>query len=65
MNKFTFISSILLFSLSLFAADTTKVSVANEDIAENFDLKAVASAFGETKSLEEFEKTLNDPERAL
>ncbi len=57
---------ILFFVMTpLWAQDTTKVKTMSEDISENFDLKAVASAFGEAKDLEEFEKMLNDPEKQL
>lgn len=62
--KILFLIAVMFFS-PVFAQDTTKVSVKNEEIAENFDLKAVASAFGEAKDLEEFEKMLNDPEKQL
>ncbi len=44
-----------------FAQDVTTVR-ANEDISENLDLEAVASVFGDSKDLEDFEYKLNDPE---
>lgn len=65
MRKLIVLLMTAVFLLPLFGQDTTKVSVKSEDIAENFDLKAVASAFGEAKDLEEFEKMLNDPEKQL
>ena len=37
-----------------------KVEAQNNDISNNLDLKAVATAFGESKNLEEFEQKLND-----
>lgn len=64
MKTLILLIAVVFFSPA-FAQDTTKVSVKNEEIAENFDLKAVASAFGEAKDLEEFEKMLNDPEKQL
>lgn len=33
----------------------------NYDISDNLDLQAVASIFGESKDLEDFERRLNDP----
>ncbi len=36
------------------------VSAQNSDISNNLDLKAVATAFGESKDLQEFEQKLND-----
>lgn len=45
--------------------DVTTVNSASEDISENLDLEAVASVFGESKNLEDFEKRLNDPETQI
>lgn len=42
------------------AQDKITVEAKNNDISNNLDLKAVATAFGESKNLEEFEKKLND-----
>lgn len=57
---------IALFSLltaaTAFAQDVTTVRANNSDISDNLDLKAVASIFGESRDLEDFEKRLNDPE---
>ncbi len=47
------------------ADETITVSSTNADIAENLDLKAVASLFGEVSNLEELEKELNSEERHL
>lgn len=65
MRNLLIFLSLLSFSTSVMGADTTKISTSSEEISENFDLKAVASAFGEAKDLEEFEKMLNDPEKQL
>jgi hypothetical protein len=50
---------------NLYAEDVTTVEAKNTDISDNLDLKAVASVFGESKDLEEFEKKLNDPETQI
>ena len=47
------------------ADETVTVSSTNADIAENLDLKAVATLFGEVNNLEDFEKELNSEERHL
>ncbi len=57
---------ILCWSVPLtYAQDTTSVTAASEEISENLDLEAVASVFGESKDLEEFEKKLNDPKTQI
>lgn len=43
------------------AQDRTTVRANNIDISDNLDLRAVASIFGESKNLEDFEFRLNDP----
>lgn len=48
-----------LTTLSM-AQDKITVEAQNNDISNNLDLKAVATAFGESANLEEFEKKLND-----
>ncbi|WP_294819319.1 hypothetical protein [uncultured Flavobacterium sp.] len=45
----------------MFAQDVTTVR-ANSDISDNLDLKAVASIFGDSRDLEDFERRLNDPD---
>ncbi|MCB2197237.1 MAG: hypothetical protein KQH79_15365 [Bacteroidetes bacterium] len=51
----------VVINASGFAQDITTVR-ANEDISDNLDLEAVASVFGDSKDLEDFEYKLNDPE---
>ena len=51
----------LLFVNQIFAQDVTTVTANSYDISDNLDLKAVASIFGESRDLEDFEKRLNDP----
>ena len=57
--------NIALFALlsvsQLFAQDVTTVRANNSDISDNLDLQAVASIFGDSRDLEDFEKRLNDP----
>jgi hypothetical protein len=58
--------TVCLFSFySALAQDKTTVKATNSDISENLDLEAVASVFGESKDLEDFEKRLNDPKTQL
>lgn len=47
---------------NLNAQDVTTVEATDSDISENLDLEAVASVFGESENLEDFEKRLNDPD---
>ncbi|NMH27316.1 hypothetical protein [Flavobacterium silvaticum] len=58
---FTFALALILSSGQLFAQDRTTVTAKNYDISDNLDLRAVASLFGESRNLEEFEQKLNDP----
>lgn len=46
---------------SVFAQDRTTVTATNQDISDNLDLRAVASIFGDSRDLEDFERRLNDP----
>ena len=52
----------LIVSQLIFSQDITTVEAMNRDISENLDLEAIASIFGESKNLEDFEYKLNDPE---
>lgn len=47
------------------AQDLTTVEATDSDISDNLDLEAVASVFGESKDLEDFEKRLNDPKTQI
>jgi uncharacterized membrane protein YgcG len=52
----------LFFATSSFSEeDVTTVKATNSEISDNLDLEAVASVFGDSEDLEEFEKKLNDP----
>lgn len=57
--SFAFIA--LFFANSNFAQDKTTVNASNSEISDNLDLKAVASIFGDSENLEDFERRLNDP----
>ncbi|NOQ91364.1 MAG: hypothetical protein GQ552_01450 [Flavobacteriaceae bacterium] len=59
--------SFLFFIVSHFilAQDVTTIQANNEDISDNLDLEAVASIFGESKDVEDFEKRLNDPDTQI
>lgn len=50
---------------NLNAQDVTTVEAMDSDISDNLDLEAVASIFGDSKDLEDFEKKLNDPETRI
>jgi hypothetical protein len=51
-----------MLSLTLaFAQDRTTVSAYNAEISDNLDLRAVASIFGDSRDLADFERRLNDP----
>ncbi len=57
------ILSIALFAITnaIFAQDRTTVNATNSEISDNLDLRAVASLFGDSQNLEDFERRLNDP----
>lgn len=61
----TIILSLSMLSLmsitSVFAQDRTTVTANNTEISDNLDLRAVASIFGDSKNLDDFERRLNDP----
>jgi len=58
----TFMS--LLFASS-FAQDKTMVNATSSEISDNLDLRAIASIFGESKDLADFEFRLNDPKEQI
>jgi len=63
-----FFTIIMLFSVAfnfILAQDVTSIQAKSEDISDNLDLEAVASIFGESKDLEDFEKRLNDPKTQI
>ena len=56
---FTLLTS--LFAGQLFAQDRTTVNATSSEISDNLDLRAVASIFGDSENLDDFERRLNDP----
>jgi|LGOV01.1.fsa_nt_gb hypothetical protein len=56
---------LVFFAVSANAEDVTTVEAESSEIAENLDLNAVASVFGEAENLEDFEKRLNDPDTQI
>ena len=53
---YTLLLAILLSFNKGHAQDVTTVKATDATISKNLDLKAVASVFGESKDLEDFEK---------
>lgn len=70
-NKIVSNAKILLTSLmsllftSSFAQDRTTVNATSSEISDNLDLRAVASIFGDSKDLADFEFRLNDPKTQI
>ena len=68
MKTYRLILMLMILSLGpqlVNADETVTVSSTSSDIAENLDLKAVATLFGEVNNLEEFEAELNSEERHI
>ncbi|MDK2772939.1 MAG: hypothetical protein KYX68_12040 [Flavobacterium sp.] len=66
--KTRIITSILgafLMAMPSFAQDKTTVRANSSDISDNLDLRAVATIFGDSKDLEDFEQRLNDPKSQI
>ena len=62
-NKIFFLSIIASFFITLTEAQNrTTVNAMSNEISDNLDLRAVASIFGDSRNLEDFERRLNDPE---
>jgi len=58
--------AVLFISISgIMAQDVTTVKASNQEISNHLDLEAVASIFGDSKDLADFEKRLNDPEAKI
>jgi hypothetical protein len=53
--------AFLTFTSVIFAQDRTTVNATSSEISDNLDLRAVASLFGDSQNLEDFERRLNDP----
>lgn len=60
-TKLLLIALVSLVFGSCGAQSQTTVYAKNSDISDNLDLRAVASMFGESANLQDFERRLNDP----
>jgi hypothetical protein len=60
-TKLFLIAIIAAAFTSCKAQSQTTVYAKNSDISDNLDLRAVASMFGESANLQDFERRLNDP----
>lgn len=60
-TKLLFIAFAALVFGSCSVQSQTTVYAKNSDISDNLDLRAVASIFGESANLQDFERRLNDP----
>lgn len=60
-TKLLLIAMTALVFGSCAAQNQTTVYAKNSDISDNLDLRAVASMFGESSNLQDFERRLNDP----
>ncbi len=66
--KAKFITSILgaiFMVIPSLAQNKTTVRANSSDISDNLDLRAVATIFGDSKDLEDFERRLNDPKSQI
>jgi hypothetical protein len=50
-----------VFSTQIYGQNRTIVNAMNSEISDNLDLRVVASHFGDSRNLEDFERRLNDP----
>lgn len=60
-SKLLFIALLAIGFSTVEAQSQTTVYAKNSDISDNLDLRAVASIFGESANLQDFERRLNDP----
>ena len=61
-TKLFFLACLSLFgATNMMAQNRTTVNALSSEISDNLDLKAVASVFGESSDLSDFEQRLNDP----
>jgi hypothetical protein len=65
LKNFLFGLILSFFGTTLLAQDRTTVTATSTDISDNLDLRAVASIFGESRDLEDFERRLNDPDAQI
>lgn len=60
-TKILFLAFLTIGFSSCAVQSQTTVYAKNSDISDNLDLRAVASIFGESANLQDFERRLNDP----
>lgn len=60
-TKITIAALSLFLTATVFSQGKASVYANNSDISDNLDLRAVASIFGDSKDLADFEYRLNDP----
>ncbi len=64
-TKLLLSSFICFFFASSFAQDKTTVNATNSEISDNLDLRAIASVFGDSKDLADFEFRINNPKEQI
>jgi len=65
-TKITSLLIAFLISFSgLFAQNVITVNATDSDISDNLNLEAVATLFGQSKNLQEFEENLNNPKNQI
>ena len=64
-TKLLLSSFMCLLFASSFAQNKTTVNATSSEISDNLDLRAVASIFGDSKDLADFEFRLNDPKEQI
>ncbi len=66
MKKYTVILTLLLLNISnAIAKDDVTIVSPSSEAAQGLDLMAVSEIFKETENLEEFERTINDPDLGI
>ena len=64
-TKNLYTTLMVLVTSFFFAQDKTTVSATSSEISDNLDLRAIASIFGDSKDLEDFEYRINDPKQPI
>jgi len=67
MKTLTILFSAVFFAVGFTtqAQDRTTVRANSMDISDNLDLRAIATIFGDSRDLEDFENRLNDPNKQI
>ena len=64
-TKIIFSALMSFVFIGSYAQDRTTVNATSSEISDNLDLRAVASIFGDSRDLEDFENRLNDPKNQI